>query len=324
MASADWSTSATMSWLSLKSRPTSSMPFMRGPLMISSAPAAAPVDQVLGQPPLLLGDGRVSLEPLRVDDGVVEPGLGAVIEEDGVQHLAAGRRQAEGDIGDPEDGLALGEAGLDGPDALDGLDGGADVVDVARAHGKDEGVEDQIAGGHAVLLREEGMGALGDGELARPRHRHPLLLVLVDAADDHGAAIGAQERDDLLEALFPVLQVDRVDDGLALAGPQGPLDHHGIRGVDHERDLDLARDLLHEAVHVRRLVTVRIGEADVQHLRPALDLRAPNLRAFLELVLDDEVLELARADDVGPLADEHGPVVVGGIERLDAADGGGP
>ena len=36
IASADWSTSATMSSLLLKSRPTSSMPFMRGPLMISS------------------------------------------------------------------------------------------------------------------------------------------------------------------------------------------------------------------------------------------------------------------------------------------------
>ena len=34
IASADWSTSATMSWLSLKRRPTSSMPLIRGPLMI--------------------------------------------------------------------------------------------------------------------------------------------------------------------------------------------------------------------------------------------------------------------------------------------------
>ena len=36
IASADWSTSATMSWLSLKSRPTSSMPRISGPLMMSS------------------------------------------------------------------------------------------------------------------------------------------------------------------------------------------------------------------------------------------------------------------------------------------------
>ena len=36
IASADWSTSATMSSLALKSRPTSRMPSMSGPLMISS------------------------------------------------------------------------------------------------------------------------------------------------------------------------------------------------------------------------------------------------------------------------------------------------
>ena len=41
IASADWRTSATMSWLSLKSRPTSSMPRISGPLMISSGVASA-------------------------------------------------------------------------------------------------------------------------------------------------------------------------------------------------------------------------------------------------------------------------------------------
>jgi hypothetical protein len=43
MASALCSTSATMSWLALKRRPTSSMPFISGPLMISSgvAPSAS-------------------------------------------------------------------------------------------------------------------------------------------------------------------------------------------------------------------------------------------------------------------------------------------
>jgi len=44
-----------------------------------------------------------------------------------------------------------------------------------------------------------------------------LLLVLVDAADDHGGAVRAQQRAHLLEALLAVLEIDRVDDGLALA-----------------------------------------------------------------------------------------------------------
>ena len=40
IASADCKTSATMSWLSLNSRPTSSMPRISGPLMISSGVAS--------------------------------------------------------------------------------------------------------------------------------------------------------------------------------------------------------------------------------------------------------------------------------------------
>ncbi len=203
IASADWSTSATISWLSLNRRPTSSMPFISGPLMISSGAASrslafevvdqavaaalddvagealverealgrrrrlAPVpeiggerrdgivaphvDQVLGQPPLLFRNRRVALEALGVHDRVVETGLGAVIEEDRVEHLASGRRQAERDVRDPEDRLALRKSLLDGANALDRLDGGADVVHVARAHRKDERVEDQVAGREPVF-----------------------------------------------------------------------------------------------------------------------------------------------------------------------------
>ena len=67
---------------------------------------AAPVDQVLGELALLLRDRGVALEPLAVDDRVVEAGLGALVEEDRVQHLAARGGQAEGHVRDAEDGLA--------------------------------------------------------------------------------------------------------------------------------------------------------------------------------------------------------------------------
>ena len=77
------------------------------------------------------------------------------------------------------------------------------------------------------------------------------------------------------------------------------------------------------------LVAIGIGEAGIEHLGPALDLGAPDLRPLLELLLDDEVLEPARADHVGALAHQDGPVVVRGVKRFDAAHrrcagGGGP
>ena len=77
----------------------------------------------------------------------------------------------------------------------------------------------------AVLPGEELVGALGDRELALARDRHALLLVLVDAADHHRRAVGAQERHHPLEALLAVLEVDRVDDRLALAVAERQLDH---------------------------------------------------------------------------------------------------
>ena len=95
-----------------------------------------------------------------------------------------------------------------------------------------------------------------------------------------------------------------------------------IRRVDHQRDFHLLGDEVHEALHVRRLVAVRIGEADVHDLAAPLHLGAPDLRGLLELLLDDQLLEPPRADDVRALADDHRAIVIGRIERLDPAHRG--
>ena len=115
----------------------------------------AHLDQVLGERALLIGDGGVALEPLAIDDGVIEARLGALVEEHGVEYFAPCRGQPERHVRDAQDGSALREARLDGPDAVDGLDRRADVVLVARPHWKDEGVEDEVARGEPVLLGEQ-------------------------------------------------------------------------------------------------------------------------------------------------------------------------
>ena len=56
---------------------------------------AAVFQQIFGQTALFLWNGRIALQPLGVDDRVVEAGLGAVIEEDAVQDFSTGRRQPE-------------------------------------------------------------------------------------------------------------------------------------------------------------------------------------------------------------------------------------
>src|SRR5262249_58522519 len=47
-------------------------------------------EQILAQPPLLLGKRRVALELLGVDERHIQSGLGAVVKKDGVEHLAPG------------------------------------------------------------------------------------------------------------------------------------------------------------------------------------------------------------------------------------------
>ena len=147
------------------------------------------------------------------------------------------------------------------------------------------------------------------------------MLILVDAADDDGGAVGAQQRRHPLEALLTVLEVDRVDDGLALAEAQRQLEDGGVGGVDHQRHFHAPGELAHEAVHVGRLVAVGVGQAHVEHLGGGTDLGAADFGGVVEAVGDDQLLELPRADDVGPLAHEYRTVVVGRIEDLDAAHG---
>ena len=76
----------------------------------------------------------------------------------------------------------------------------------------------------------------------------------------------------------------------------------------------------HEAVHVGRLVPVGVGQADVEHLGAALTWARPTSAASSNRSCDDQFLEAARPDHVGPLAHEDGPVVVGRVQHLDPAD----
>ena len=285
---------------------------------------ATPVDEILGEPALLLGNRGVALELLGVDDRQVEARAHAVVEEDGVQHLAPGGRQTEGDVADAEDRLRPWQRFLDEPDALDRLRPRADVVLVAGAHREDQRIEDDVLLRHAVLLGEEPMAPLGDGELPRARDRHAPRLVLVDAADDDGGPVAVDERDDLLEPLLAVLQVDRVDDRLPLAALEGLLEHGGVGRVEHERDLHLARQDLEEGRHVGELVAIGVGEADVEHLRAAPHLPTAELGRLVEIAGDHQLLEATAADHVGAFADDDRPPVVLDRQHLDPRDDGTP
>ena len=86
------------------------------------AVGAAVVDEVEADLPGPLVDLGQGQDLGGVDDGRVESGLDALVEEDRVEDLAGGRVEPERDVGQAEHGVDAGQLGLDPADALDGLD----------------------------------------------------------------------------------------------------------------------------------------------------------------------------------------------------------
>ena len=165
---------------------------------------------------------------------LVEAGLGAVIEKDGIDHLARSWRQAKRDVGDSEHGLDVRNFLLDQAQRLDGFDRPADIVDIACGAGKDQRIDDNIFGRNAVLLRKQLDRTPGYREFALPSECLGLLLVFVDRANNQRSAVSSRVGTDALEFLFPVLEVNRVNEAFALAVAQRQLDADGIGGVDHD------------------------------------------------------------------------------------------
>ena len=96
-----------------------------------------------------------------VDDGHVEAGLDGVEEEDGVDGLAHGVVAAEGerDVRDAAAGEDAGQLRLDAPHGLEVGDGVAGVLLHAGADGEDVGVEDDVLGLEAGLVGQQPVGA---------------------------------------------------------------------------------------------------------------------------------------------------------------------
>ena len=78
--------------------------------------------------------------------------------------------------------------------------------------------------------------------------------------------------------------------------------------------------MLEELGHVLDLVAVGILQADVDDVGAAPHLRAADFRRLLEFALRDQPLELAAAQHVGALADDHRAGGVVDNQRFDPGD----
>ena len=203
----------------------------------------------------------------------------------------------------PSEVLTPGSSCLDRADALDRLDGGRPPLLVARGEREREVVEDQQLGVHPVLVADELVDALGDLELALARLGH---ADLVDRQRDQRGAVLHRDRDDLVELVAAGLEVDRVDDRAARDLVERGRDDLGLGRVDLDRRGLGERDLLGDEAHLLVLV-LALGQrdAEVEHVRAALDLVLGDLHEPVVVVGQQQLLGLARALRVHALADDR-------------------
>ena len=124
------------------------------------------------------------------------------------------------------------------------------------------------------------------------------------------------------ELLLALLEADGVHHALPLDALEARLDHRPLGRVEHHRhsaDPRLRGDELEEFHHGCLGVEHPFVHVDVDHLRAALHLLARDLQPRLVVAREDQPGELARAGDVGPLADVGEDAVRPDGQRLEPA-----
>ena len=241
------------------------------------------------------------------------------MKEDRVHHLPSPDGEAKGDIRDAKHGWTGGQGLLDQTQTLDGLHRTTDIPNVSTSRREDQRIEDDIGLRDAVILAEQLVAAAGDLELALAGECLRLLRVLVDHTHDHSGAVAAQQRGDSREAILAILEVDRVDDGLALTVGERDLNRLGIGGVDHQRCLDRPAEAFVKLPHGNDLDAFGSLKTDIHNVGAALDLPAGDLDRLVPLFGGHKLAEFLRADDVGPFTHQEWPIVVVQLHQLDAA-----
>ena len=272
--------------------------------------------QILGQFAFVFRNRGEPLDAFGVHDRQIESGLRAVIKENRIHHFARARRQPERNVRNSQHRAHVRNLLLDQPDPFDGFHRAADVILVARGAGKHQRIENDIFRMNAEFLGQQFVGALRDFQFSLARERLRLHGIFVDAADDQRRAVGARQRADALKFFFAIFQVDRIDDAFALAIGERQLDAARVGGVDHDRHFDFADQLLVERRNVVHFVAIGALQADVHDVRAAFHLPPRDFGGFFPLFGRHQILEQARADHVGALADDQRPRAFFGFDHF--------
>ena len=238
-------------------------------------------------------------------DRRVEARPDALGEENGVQHRARGRVQAERHVGDAQRGLHFRVAALELADRLDRLDRVPPGLLLAGRYREGQAVHDDVGQPDAPVAGQV---------LDQPgRHRQlprggAGLALLVDGERDHGGAVLAHQRHHPGEPrarAVAVLVVDRVDHRAAAEQFQAGLDHLRLGGVEHQRQRGRGGQPADDLAHVAGAVPADVVDVHVQQVRAVPGLRPGDLHAVVVAAGDHRIAESPGPVRVGPLADRQ-------------------
>jgi hypothetical protein len=144
---------------------------------------------------------------------------------------------------------------------------------------------------------------------------------LVDGQRDHRGAELLREREALGGRLLAVLEVDRVDHGLAAVQLERRLEDPELGRIEHQRTVDRAAQAADDLMHVGDLVAADVGGADIQSVRALFRLGPPDRHAGIPVLGRLALAERLGAVGITTLADRQIGVLLAerhrGIERSD-------
>ena len=265
--------------------------------------AAAVVDHVERDPARLVVDAVHREDLAGVHDRRGQTRLDALMQEHRVQHHACGRVQPEAHVRDAqgrrERGVRLGDA----TDGLDGLEGVAPRLLLARADRERQAVDDDVGLVHAPVGGEVGDEALGDTHL-------PIggagLALFVDGQGDHGGAVFLDHRHDpgvARRGAVAVFVVDRVDDRAPGQRLQAGLNDRRLGGVDHDRERHRRVEPERQLAHVDRAVASDVVGAEIEEVGALARLVLRDVDAGVPVAGEHRLAERLRPVGVRALAD---------------------
>ena len=144
------------------------------------------VDHVECHVPLLVGDPGHRDDLGGMHDGGVQAGLDAFVEKHRIEHHACRGVQTEGDIGQAQRRLDIGEEPLHFANGLDRLDAVPAGFLLSGGNREGQAVENDVALAQSEVLRDVGDRPLRDAYLPI---RRPRLAFLVNGEHDHRSAV---------------------------------------------------------------------------------------------------------------------------------------